>query len=181
MCLLISMYTEIFLISYKMKNDSCTMFPTFICKNRNIVQVPPFNWIGGRCTMFLVNKKCQNSQKFLEKVVVVLWCLLSIDSKHHSTSPILLFLTIFDHFFEKLVVVLWCLLSIKSKHHSTSTSFWWKSGRCTMFPFIYLKFRNIVQLPLFCLKRWWFFEKVVDVLWCLLIVAMVIQILKYAA
>ena len=123
MCLLISMYTEIFLISYKMKNDSCTMFPTFICKNRNIVQVPPFNWIGGRCTMFLVNKKCQNSQKFLEKVVVVLWCLLSIDSKHHSTSPILLFLTIFDHFFEKLVVVLWCLLSIESKHYSTSTTF----------------------------------------------------------
>ena len=86
---------------FKRKSGSCTIFLNFEYKYRNIVHPPPFH----------------------QNVVEVLWCLLSVESKLHSTF------TTFSEKLPKIVkkskmaVVLWCLLSIESKHHSTTTTF----------------------------------------------------------
>ena len=114
---------------FKRKSGSCTIFLNFEYKYRNIVHPPPFH----------------------QNVVEVLWCLLSVESKLHSTF------TTFSEKLPKIVkkskmaVVLWCLLSIESKHHSTTTTF---SGNFWLFWHFMLMW-NIVQLPLFHKNKAW--------------------------
>ena len=108
---------------FRRKSGCCTMFLNFIHRNWNIVHLPPFH---------------QNE-------VDVLWCLPSIESKHHSTC------TTFSKKWPKIVKkckvvdVLWCLLSLDSKHHSTSATFSKKFWLLWHFWLIW----NIVQLPPF--------------------------------
>ena len=49
---------------FEWKSDSCTVFLNFIHENRNIFHLPLFH----------------------QKVIDVLWCMPSIECKHHSTS-----------------------------------------------------------------------------------------------